>query len=66
MSVYKRYKGKRLKPSDENWELGTWVVEFKLRRQHVKRPLPEAHTKAQAEQGRQAQGAPAARPLALG
>lgn len=50
MSVWKRYKGRKLNPSDADWELGTWVVEFNLRGHEIKEALPEARTKAQAEQ----------------
>src|ERR671933_450858 len=49
MAVYKRYKGKRIKRDDPDWELGTWVVEFSLRGRYVKQPLPEARTERQAE-----------------
>jgi Phage integrase SAM-like domain len=50
MAVYKRFKGKKLKPGDPNWERGTWVVEFLLRGHYVKEAIPEALTKKQAEQ----------------
>src|SRR5438067_4611160 len=50
MAVYKRYNGKRIKPSDPNWDSGTWVVEFNLRGHRVKEAIPEAQTKKQAEQ----------------
>ena len=50
MAVYKRYMGKRIKPNDPNWEIGTWVVEFSLRGRYIKQPLPEARTRKQAEQ----------------
>ena len=29
--VYKRYKGRRLKPRDREWNKGKWVVEFMLK-----------------------------------
>ena len=29
--VYKRYKGRRLKPGDKEWNKGKWIVEFMLR-----------------------------------
>ena len=29
--VYKRYKGRRLKPGDKKWNKGKWVVEFMLK-----------------------------------
>ena len=50
MAVYKRYMGKRIEPSDPSWNKGTWVVEFSLRGQYLKEPLPEARTRKQAEQ----------------
>lgn len=50
MAVYKRFNGKRIKPSDPNWDRGTWVVEFNLRGHRVKEAVPEARTKKQAEQ----------------
>lgn len=50
MAVYKRFNGNRIKPSDLNWDKGTWVVEFNLRGHRVKEAIPEASTKKQAEQ----------------
>ncbi|OLE50894.1 MAG: hypothetical protein AUG51_25675 [Acidobacteria bacterium 13_1_20CM_3_53_8] len=50
MAVYKRFKGKRIKTNDPNWEHGTWVVEFSLRGHYIKEAVPEARTKKQAEQ----------------
>jgi len=50
MAVYKRYNGKRIRPSDPNWDKGTWVVEFNLRGHRVKEAIPEARTGKQAEQ----------------
>ena len=50
MAVYKRFNGKRIKTSDPNWERGTWVVEFSLRGHYVKKAIPEARTRKQAEQ----------------
>lgn len=47
--IYKRYKGRRLKPGDPDWDLGTWQVEFSLRGHYVKEAIPEARNKAQAE-----------------
>ena len=31
MAIYKRYKGRRLKRSDRDWDKGTWWIEFSLR-----------------------------------
>jgi len=50
MAVYKRFNGKRIRPSDPDWDRGTWVVEFNLRGHRVKEAIPEAGTKKQAEQ----------------
>jgi integrase len=50
MAAYKRFNSKRIKPSDPNWERGTWVVEFSLRGQYIKEAIPEARTRKQAEQ----------------
>jgi integrase len=50
MAAWKRYKGKKIKPGDPNWEDAIWVVEFSLRGQYVKEALPEARTRKQAEQ----------------
>jgi integrase len=50
VSVYKRFNGKKIKPSDPNWEQGTWVVEFKLRGHRVHEAIPEAQRKKDALQ----------------
>jgi integrase len=50
MAVWKRYNGRKIKPSDPNWDKGTWVVEFKLRSHRVLKAVPEARTQKQAEQ----------------
>ncbi len=50
MAVYKRYKKRRIKPSDPDWDKGTWYVEFSLRGHYVKEAIPEARTRKQAEQ----------------
>jgi integrase len=50
MAVYKRYKKRRLKPSNPNWDKGTWYVEFSLRGHYVKEAIPEARNRKQAEQ----------------
>lgn len=50
MAVYKRYKKRRIKPSDPDWDNGTWYVEFSLRGHYVKEAIPEARTRKQAEQ----------------
>ena len=50
MAVYKRYKGRYLKLNDQDWDKGTWVVQFVLRGHNVKEAIPEARTRKQAEQ----------------
>ncbi len=50
MAVWKRFNGRRIKPSDKDWERGTWVVEFSLRGHYIKEAIPEARTRKQAEQ----------------
>lgn len=49
MSVYKRYKGRRLKPGDKEWDKGKWWMEFRLRGHDIHESIPGARTKAQAE-----------------
>jgi len=48
--VYKRYKGRRLKPGDKEWNKGKWVVEFMLKGNRVLRAVPHARNKTEAEQ----------------
>jgi integrase len=50
MAVYKRYKGRKLRPGHPDWDKGTWVVEFVLRGHDVKQAIPEARRQKQAEQ----------------
>ena len=49
MAVWKRYNGKRVKGEGPKGK-GTWIVEFSLRGQYVKQAIPEARTRAEAEQ----------------
>src|ERR1043165_2682514 len=49
MAVWKRYHGKRVKGEGPKGK-GTWIVEFRLRGHYVKQAIPEARTKAEAEQ----------------
>ena len=39
--VYKRYKGRRLKSRDREWNKGKWVVEFMLKGNRVLRAVPD-------------------------
>ena len=49
MAIYRRYKGKRVKRLDADWDKGTWWIEFSLRGEYVHQPIPGARTQAQAE-----------------
>ena len=49
MAIYKRYKGRRLKRSDADWDKGTWWIEFSLRGEYIHQSVPGARTQAQAE-----------------
>lgn len=49
MAVYKRFKGRKIKPNDPNWDKARWTYEFRLEGQHVIQSVPTARTKAQAE-----------------
>jgi len=47
--VYKRWKGKKLKPGDSNYDRARWWMEYRLNGRRVHKAIPEARTKAQAE-----------------
>jgi integrase len=51
MSVYKRFKGKRVKPGSKDYNKGTWYVwkRIKGRPTPIHEPIPEATTKLEAE-----------------
>lgn len=49
MSVFKRYRGKRITQSDPNWHKARWWMEFRLRGHYVLESVVGARTKAQAE-----------------
>jgi integrase len=49
MAIYKRYKGRRLKRSDRDWDKGAWWIEFSLQGQYIHHSVPGARTQAQAE-----------------
>lgn len=49
MAVFKRYRGKRITPSDPNWDDARWWTEFRLRGTHVLQSIAGARTKAQAQ-----------------
>jgi integrase len=54
MAVYKRYKGRRLKRGDADWDKGKWWMEFQLRGHDVHESIPGARTQAQAERAESA------------
>lgn len=47
--VYKRWKGKKVKPGDPNYDQARWWMEYRLNGRRVHKAIPEARTKAQAE-----------------
>ncbi len=47
--VYKRWKGKKVKPGNENYDRARWWIEYRLNGRRVHHSIPEARTKAQAE-----------------
>lgn len=49
MPVFKRFRGRRIKAGNPNWKKATWWVEFKHQRRRVVKSLPDARTKAEAE-----------------
>lgn len=51
VSVFKRFNGKRITSDDPNWSRGTWYVYKRIAgRPPIQKAIPEAKTKAQAEQ----------------
>src|SRR6185295_17609311 len=44
MAIYKRYKGRRLKRTDADWDEGTWWIEFSLQGQYIHQSVPGART----------------------
>lgn len=49
MSVFKRFKGKRLNARDKEWPKGTWYVWKRINGRIIHKSIPEAQTKEQAE-----------------
>src|ERR1051325_8951139 len=49
MAIYKRYKGRRVKCLDADWDEGTWWIEFSLQGQYIHQSVPGARTLAQAQ-----------------
>ena len=49
MSVFKKFRGKRITPKDKNWSKGTWYVWKRIAGKIIHRSIPDARTKEQAE-----------------
>jgi integrase len=49
MAVFKRYKGRRIKPGHQEWAKAKWWMEFSLRGHYVLQSIAGARTRAQAE-----------------
>src|ERR1051326_8784445 len=47
--VYKRWKGKKVKQGDPNYDQARWWMEYRLNGRRVHQAIPEARTKKQAE-----------------
>jgi hypothetical protein len=47
--VYKRWKGKKIKPGHPSFDKARWWIEYRLQGRRVHKAVPEARTKAQAE-----------------
>ena len=50
MAVYKRYKGKRVKRGDENYDKATWIAEGTVDGIRYHKSLKNIKTKAKAEE----------------
>ncbi len=48
MSIYKRWKGKKITPDHSHWKEARWTAEFILKGRRVIRAIPEARTQAEA------------------
>jgi integrase len=49
MAVFKRYKGRRIKPGHQAWAKAKWWTEFSLRGHYLLQSIAGAGTRAQAE-----------------
>jgi len=47
--VYKRWKGKKVKPGDPHYDRARWWMEYRLNGRRIHQAIPEARTQAQAE-----------------
>lgn len=54
MAVFKRFKGRRIKPGHKDWATARWWMEFTLRSTYVLQSIPGARTQAQAERAESA------------
>jgi len=52
MAIYKRYKGRRLKRSDADWDKGTWWIEFSLRGEYIHQSVPARELKLKQNEHR--------------
>lgn len=48
MSVFRKYKGKRIEPDDPNWELGTWFIWKRIAGEIIHKKLHGVFTEAEA------------------
>jgi len=54
MAVFKRFKGRRIKPGHQEWAAAKWWMEFTLRGSYVLQSIPGTRTQAQAERAESA------------
>jgi integrase len=48
MSIYKRWKGRKITPEHQHWKEARWTTEFVLKGRRVIQAIPEARTQAEA------------------
>lgn len=48
MSIYKRWKGRKISPDHPHWKEARWTTEFVLKGRRVIQAIPEARTQAEA------------------
>ena len=48
MSIYKRWKGRKISPDHPHWKDARWTAEFILKGRRVIQAVPEARTQAEA------------------
>src|SRR4029078_4790493 len=54
--VHKRWKGKKLKPGDPNYDRARWGREYRLNGRRIHKAISEARTKLKAEGAESAEG----------